>query len=289
MKGQQAVLILAHKNFPQLLALIQKLTPTFRVYIHFDKKMVLRPHEKKELAQFENVSFFSKYDVKWGSFSIVSATLDLIKIALADPTVGYLHLISGQDWPAQAPAAVAAFYDAHPAIYLDYWLAQTREKSHEQQIWWTKFYYNYDQVNRRSTFGKLYHRVLIAVQLLLRVNKLKRLGVSSQEIYAGQQWFDAPREALAYAVQKFESDPRWRQLFTTSFCPDEFWLQTMLCNSEYQSAIVNDLHRYILWEHREGNYPAILDDRDLTAIKQSKALWMRKIELPISASLLKKL
>ncbi|MGJ3954334.1 glycosyltransferase, partial [Limosilactobacillus mucosae] len=68
----QAVLILAHKNIDQVIELSQRLSSCFNVYIHFDKKVSLS--EKQELSLKKlNVNFFSKYDVKWGSYSIVRA------------------------------------------------------------------------------------------------------------------------------------------------------------------------------------------------------------------------
>ena len=92
----QAVLILAHKNIDQVIELSQRLSSCFNVYIHFDKKVSLS--EKQELSLKKlNVNFFSKYDVKWGSYSIVRATIDLMKLALENPQNKYFHLISGQD------------------------------------------------------------------------------------------------------------------------------------------------------------------------------------------------
>ena len=46
----QAILILAHKNFPQVKKLALKLNRSFKVYIHFDKKMNITATELEDQA-----------------------------------------------------------------------------------------------------------------------------------------------------------------------------------------------------------------------------------------------
>lgn len=93
----QAILILAHKNFPQVKKLALKLNRSFAVYIHFDQKMNISLKELASLSK-HNIQYISEVAVNWGSWSIGEATVRLMKLALADPTISYLHVISGQDW-----------------------------------------------------------------------------------------------------------------------------------------------------------------------------------------------
>ena len=94
----QAVLILAHHDFEQIYELSLRLKQRFAVYIHFDKKMTLTPAEKSRLES-EGINYISEVDVKWGGWSIVEATIRLIRFALRDESIKFFHLISGQDWP----------------------------------------------------------------------------------------------------------------------------------------------------------------------------------------------
>ena len=64
----------------------------------------------------------------------------------------------------------------------------------------------------------------------------------------------------------------------TGFCPDEFWVQTILYNSPYRERIVQDYHRYILWNEQHGSYPAILDESNYTDILKGDYHFMRKID-----------
>ena len=104
----QAVLILAHKNIDQVVELCQLLKPYFEIYIHFDKKVELTSQQRTELEK-NDVKYYSKYNVKWGSYSIVRATVLLMKKALMNKKINYFHLISGQDWPMQSPEKIYNF------------------------------------------------------------------------------------------------------------------------------------------------------------------------------------
>ena len=282
----QAVLILAHKNINQVIELVERLSMTFEIYIHFDRKVTLNEDQKNSLDKAK-VNYFSKYDVKWGSYSIVRATVEMMKMALKNPEIEYFHLISGQDWPLKDPKEIYKEFEDDNKIYMNYWRALVMRKTGEPEIWWAKYYFNYDQVNRRTTFGKLYHRLLLLSQTVLRVNKLKKYNVSPQEIYAGQEWVDIPRGALSYAIDYYEKHSELQKIFSTSFCSDEMWLQTILCNSpKYRLRIDKNIHRFIELIEKHGSRPAILDEDDFTKIKQGNYWWGRKIERPISNKLI---
>ena len=82
----------------------------------------------------------------------------------------------------------------------------------------------------------MYHRLNIAVQTLLHVDKTKKLGIDL-ELFEGANWMDLPRDAVEYLLQYFDTHENVQKLFMTGFCPDEFWVQTILCNSEYKKEL----------------------------------------------------
>lgn len=284
----QAVLILAHKNFNQVIELCDLLRPTFEVYMHIDSKAELKEEQKQKLQELD-VHFFSKYDVKWGSYSIVKATIDMMKMALANPEIKYFHLISGQDWPLMNPSKLYQIFENNNKIYMNYWRAVDMRKAGEPEIWWTKYYFNYDQINRRTTFGKIYHRILLFAQTVLRINKLKKFNLDEKRIYAGQEWVDVPRDALAYAINYYDKSADLQNVFRTSFCSDEMWLQTVLCNSKYKNRIDKNIHHYLRMVHKpgHGSRPAVLNENDYSKIAHGEYWWGRKIERPYSNRLIK--
>ena len=57
----QAVLILAHKDFDQVLELARQLKSKFDIYIHFDVKMNLSSEEERKIKN-EGIKYISKFD-----------------------------------------------------------------------------------------------------------------------------------------------------------------------------------------------------------------------------------
>ena len=281
----QAVLILAHKNIDQVIELASRLSTDFEIYIHLDKKAKITVDQSRKIKKITK-GYISKYDVKWGSYSIVKATIDLMKMALNNNQNTYFHLISGQDWPLMSPAKIYEYFEHTNQIYMNYWPAVSMRKTGEPEIWWTKYYFNYDSINRHTTFGKVYHRLLLLVQTVLRINKLDKYGLKEDYIYAGKEWVDIPRDALEFAITYYEQHPNLEKIFSTSFCSDEMWLQTILCNSEFKPRIEKNIHHYIEMTEKHGSRPAILDEEDYSKIISGNYWWGRKVERPISDKLI---
>ena len=222
----QAVLILAHKDFDQVLELARQLKSKFDIYIHFDVKMNLSSEEERKIKN-EGIKYISKFDIKWGSWSIVKATIDLMEYALKDKSIDYFHLISGQDWPVGRINDIYEYFEKNKMnIYIDSEDAYDVRKNGEPIIWWMKYYFPYDRVNRRSLFGKVFHRVNILFQTMIGINKLKKLDTDFK-IYSGSQWFDLPRYAIEYALKYLNEDKYLKKVLSTSFCSDEFWIPTI--------------------------------------------------------------
>ena len=289
----QAVLIMAHQHFDQLVELTELLSKKFNVYVHIDKNADLDQAVIDHLNELTAAPVIRTQAVHWGGYSIAQAAIDLMNLALKDSDNTYFHLISGEDWPLKPLDQIYNFYEGNDKIYMNYWRMLDKIKTHEPQIWWIKYYFHYDQMNRRSTFGKIYHRLLLAVSGMLRINKLKKYQLDEDQMYAGQNWVDIPRDALEYALQYYHEHPVLETVFKSSFCPDEMWLQTVLCNSDYRSKIDKNIHRYIIVrkpDQLHGIKPTVLTLKsDYDAIKQSDAFFGRKFISPDSDSLRQKL
>lgn len=284
----QAVLIQAHKNINQVIELISVLENNFLVYVHLDKKVVLSDEQKNKLDDLD-VIVISKISVNWSGWSVALASIELMKEVLKNPQVDYIHIISGQDWPLVNPSEIYKFYDNNKNGYIDNIPAKGIKKTGEPVIWWEQYYFNYDKINRKSVYGKLFHRISLIIQTILHVNKFKKLNVKL-EMYTGSQWVDLPREMVEYLLKYLESNENVLKLFKTGFCSDEFWMPTILLASDkYKDLIVNSNHRYILDEKKNGSYPAILDLDDFTSIKSGEFHFGRKFEEPYSDGLKNKL
>lgn len=285
---KQAVLILAHGNIEQLIALCKKLHNHFYVYVHYDAKNYpnVPISVKQELEALPNVIVFSKYVVNWGAFSIVKATIFLLIEALKNQEINYFHLISGQDWLTKPAEVIYDFFDGATKIYMTYSLANTVVKTYENVLLWQKLYYPYDFVKRNTLFGKIFHRISMLTQIVFRVNKLRKYKIN-YDIYCGSQWWSMPRNAVEYVKDVYLSDDSIVKVMKTGFCSDEMFFQTILCNSNlYKENVVNNNYRYILWKKKNNSYPAILDKEDYNDIHKNNVFFMRKISFAISNELL---
>lgn len=283
----QAVLILAHKDVKSVIELSKKLQPCFEIYIHFDTKLLLSEEEKQEMER-NQFHFFRRIEVNWGAWGISAAAIVLMREALKDPRITHMHVISGQDWPAKKAEDIYSFYEGNRNIYMTCDPARGVKKSGEPIILWQQYFFNYDKVKRRTTYGKIYHRVSMAIQTLLRVNKYKKLNIE-MEICQGANWMDLPRDAVEYLLDYFDTHENVQKLFMTGFCPDEFWVQTILNNSELSDRIIRDYHRYVKWERQHDSYPAILDERDFDEIVKGEYHFLRKVDDRYSLRLKQKL
>lgn len=281
----QAVLILAHKDVSQIIALANLLKRKFLVLVHFDKSLGLTSADKERLKE-NNVKYFSKVNVHWGSWSIAQAAILLMQEALKNPEVTYCHVISGQDWPVTNLDQIHAFYEDNDRIYMEYRRSREVKKSGEPVILWQKYYFNYDQINRRSKFGKIYHRLLLGAQTLLRINKFKKYNITL-EIYNGPNWVDLPRDAIEYCLDYLNKHTNLLRIFQTGCFSDEFWMQTILVNSpEFRKRIVRNNHRYLKWQKKNGSYPAVLDEQDFPDISKSQCHFGRKFDSTHSKKLI---
>lgn len=272
----QAMLIMGHCDPEQIKDLVSVLKSNFEIYLHLDLAMENASSLINEIAG-EHVHCYQKFRVHWGGFSIAAAAIFLMKEALKNPDIDYVHVISGQDYPAISPEDIYRFYDDNNHIYMTYQLSKEVWKSGENLLSWQKFYFNYDQVNRKTLFGKVYHRVLLYGQRILHVDKLKKYHVDL-EIYDGANWMDLPRPALQYLISYYDGHENVRKVFQTGFCPDEFWAQTILMNSAWKEKVINNNHRYMQWVKTNGIHPAVLDSSCIPELEKGDYHFFRKAD-----------
>lgn len=287
----QAVLILAHKNIEQVHDLANILSSAFNVYIHVDTKTKLTSEQQTNLKKIDHCQVIQARDVKWGSYSIVQATLDLMNLAMKNPSNQYFHLISGQDWPLKSPREIYQYFEHSDKLNMVYWRMLDKIKTGEQEIDWVKYWYNYDQINRRSFFGKVYHRMLLITEKLMGVNRLKKLNLDEDQMYAGREWVDVPRDILEFALAEYQKRTDLQTLFKNSFCSDEMWLQTIVCNSKYRDRIDQNIHRYLpeAAGKTHGIKPQVITAADYSEIASGDYFFGRKFVMPESDEIIHRL
>jgi hypothetical protein len=272
-----AHVILTHQNPKQLLRLVNSLVhPETYFFIHLDLKADLNAF--KSCFNNENVIFIKdRVQVKWGTYSMVRATLNSFKEVLSFPLdFDYINLLSGQDYPLKSTQSFHDFLKQNEGFsFMHYWLINTDWLDVHSRI----FEYHFDDFNFVGKF-----KLAAVLNAVLPKRKLP-YGL---EPVGRSQWFTVHRVHLIYMMDYLEKHPKYIKYFRLTWGCDEFFFQTILYNSVYKEQIINNNLRYIDWS--EGNdSPKTLTISDLENLKHAKDFFARKFDETKSAELLKEI
>ena len=280
---RHAILITAYTDVTQLVNLVGVFDCRFDIYIHIDKKAKFDDTCVPLLRSLPNVKVAdSVYAVNWGGRNHIDAILWLCQQAMEkSQDVSFLHLISGTDYLVKPVDSFCRFFENHEKDnFLDYFLVPYKgwEQGGFNRI---EFRHPLDRVDIKTVEGYSVYRRFLNWQ----IKKGHVRPLPSYEVYGGSTWWSLTREAVSFII----SHHNWNGLYdrlANCFVPEEMYIQILLLNSEYKSRIVNDNLRYIVWEYRNGNNPAVLDESDISSILQSNAFFARKFDSEKSAKLL---
>ena len=297
-----AYLILAHSDPNQLKRLVCALSVENKVsfFIHIDARQDIKCF-KKEVSYLTNVFFIKeREEMYWAGNSICKAEKLLLKYALSSKTrFDRFVLLSGLDYPLWSNDKMRAFYKAHPNIvYMKgYNLSKVSVPKKVPQRIETYHFRDLPIEN-----AKLRHYIiggLMVLMNILPIHKRKYIEEYDRQlsIYAGSQWFNIPRDCAEYLFERM-NDSNMCRYFSTSFAPDEMFVQTIIFNSKFLNNAIDCLEdgiypglekitctHYI--EYEGGQKVFTLTDYD-KLIKSGK-MFCRKVQTGISNDLLNKI
>jgi len=284
-------LVLAHTDPAQLRRLVMALDgwDVFFV-IHVDRKVDQTPFEFQEFKEKANVRFVvNRREVFWGGFSIVLATMDMVRLALEwVPNVDRVILMSGLCYPLKSNSHIQATLAAQPdSQFLDVFKLPTATSWSSQRGGLDRFelYHWMDNAwtNPRAPITGRLSRWVRKGALLLQRMLPRRKMYQGMVPYAGHQFWILNRACASYLVNRMDNDRGLNRFFQRTFGSDELMFTTVLMNSPLSSTIIPDPLRYVDWTRED---PAILDERDFEKIRDSKALFGRKFTTERSTDLM---
>ncbi|NDV93862.1 hypothetical protein D0T84_02875 [Dysgonomonas sp. 521] len=243
-------LILAHNNFGHLGRLIDALDDTdSSFYIHIDKKA-----NQDYISSKPNVSVIpSRFDINWGGFAMVEATLSLLEYGLGHSAgADYYILLSGVDYPVR-PKSFLYNLLAEGKEYIDIAPVPVPYKPVERYEY---YYFDYDRRNLK------HYNPLFLAEVLLKKLKLKRKAPFT--VYAGSQWFALTHDCVRYILQIVQEDKRYVDFFRHTLVPDEAFFQTIVGNSPFGKKTTANL-TYTDWEVPVP--PATIEGRHIDFLK----------------------
>jgi hypothetical protein len=276
----QAILITAYKNPEQVRRLVDFFSSRHRVFVHIDAKSTFGKQDvllaASDPRKLENVRVLKKWAIEWGSINHLYAVLELMRLALEDERVRYIHVISGEDIPTRPLVDFDAFdYDKH--IYMS--CASTRDLPQKVR----------DRYELGTAFpckSSLKKSIRLA-NFIYGHAHVRRFSLGSYtDIRKGLIWASMPREAASYVLGRVASDESFMRSLGRTLVAEEFCFQTVLYNSEYRSLIHPNSIRYMDWAKRNGSIPAYLDESDYRLILERGTFFARKVSPVISHSLI---
>lgn len=277
-----AVLVTAYKDFDALLALARGFDCRFRLYIHIDRKSRIqrvRPDILEALRGLATVRLVrSRYAVNWGGIRHLYAVLDLARTAAQDGHDSrFFHWITGQDYPVRSGDEFDSFFRENRHHSFLKWF------SLPAQIWRIQdggfdriaYFHLYDLLG----IGKGDRRNKRFLDLQRACGFRRRYSVDLPRLHGGFGYWSLNREAMAYVLDLTRSRPALLRRLRHCFCAEELYVHTLLLNSPLAASVVNADLRYVDWSsNRGGVHPAILDESDFEAIRQSTAFFARKLD-----------
>lgn len=271
--NRHAYLIIAHNEFGILEKLIKLIDDERNdIYIHIDKKVKKFDFEYfNKIPEYSEIKFVNRYDIAWGSFSMVECELELLKNAVFSKTeYEYIHLISGVDMILKSQEYINNFFQKNKGKeFIHFTYKDINNKTRERISLYHLFR------NKRNIFFRILTNIFLVIQRIFKINRIKNKNL---EIQKGSQWFSITGEFAKYIVSKEEFI---RKTFNYSYCADEVFIQTLIMNSEFKNNLFNknfDNDHYaclrcIDW--KRGN-PWIFKKDDYDMLVNSKAIFARK-------------
>ncbi len=284
-----AYMIIAHNQFELLERLITALDDERNdIFIHIDAKV-----KKFNFEHFRGITKHSRViftdervNVTWGDYSQVKTEMVLIKTAVKNENpnkpYNYFHLISGVDLPIKSNDYIHRFLEELDGKeFIHYTDNQVSQLSVNRLQ-----YYHFFR-RRRNQFTKLISQLLLRIQKMLKVNRLKNTEIRVQK---GCNWFSITG-ALAHYI--YDNLDKYEKIFRYSYCADEVFIQTIVESSDFKNNLYmpdcNNNHeacmRLIDWER--GN-PYVWRNEDYNQIMESPCLFARKFDINVDREIIEK-
>lgn len=284
MPTKHAYLITAYDDFYTLGRLIRLVDdPRNDIYLHVDRKS-LEFSEGIFRLDFPRVRLAPRRKVYWGDFTHVRSILELIKLAQRCGEYEYFHLLSGSDLPLHSQDYIHRFCQEN--------VGKEFVAFHQlgSQVDWVKYAHyssRYVKSNKAAVrFGeKVFRHASLTVQRSLRVDRLRRLEGS---LHYGSDWFSITGKLANVLVQR---ESEIERVFKRAGIPSEFFVQTILWNSELQENVYGGGNRgsnmrLIDWERGRGSSPYVFRCEDYAALVNSEKLFARKFDSRVDKSVI---
>jgi hypothetical protein len=224
-RGVIAYLVLGHRAPKQVAALTGLLTSAGDIaVVHVDQRVDVAPFHEALERQPSTALARDRVAVRWAGWSMVEATLSLIRQALDDhPETQRLVLLSGDSFPLRPPEALRGFFADRPRTEFLNAVAMPSVALGKPLSRISNFHVEHDRDSRLGAAFEGLHR------MAYRPGFRRALG--GRRPMAGSQWWALTADAARLLLDTCEQEQRLMKLMRHSAVPDEHFFQTVLGNS----------------------------------------------------------
>lgn len=227
---------MAHGSLPLLRVLLSMLDDERNdIFLHIDRKSdMLDGAEPLVLSKARLFVLEQRVDVRWGNLSQIKAEYVLFEEALKHGPYAYYHLVSGQDLPIKSQDYIHQFFEEH----------QGKEFvgiNHGEEFEWDcrrkmMRYWLFTSLTR-SKYGAL-NAITRRLNKYLSMLLMPFLHRQKMDFAKGANWVSITQACVEYVVSQ---KPFVLKRFNYTFCPDEFFLQTLVWNHpDFRAALYSE-------------------------------------------------
>lgn len=287
-------IILAHKNPLQLNRMIEKLNDEHSYfYIHIDLKSDIL--DFKKYINFPNVHFIEKREnCLWGDFSIVRATINLMRQVKKQGRKGVVILMSGQDFPIKSNAEINSFFAQNTntdfinitPIEKNWGKKMVRDKTihyhilHSEKRGDSGCYAPYNHTNIKQKLRILFHRIKgkLSAENLKKLKTLPKRIPLFEKQYGGSQFWAFSEKTFQKILEYIdENEEKLENYYKYTSSSDEVYFHTILMYLK-ENGLVAKISSQVTYVNyfRKNN---VFLTEDFEKLKKSNHLFARKFDM----------
>lgn len=266
-----AFLLMAHRNPRQVVEQARTLTQHGDfVAIHFDKRASAQAFTeiRTALAGVERVTFADRVKCGWGEYSLVQASLNLIRAARAAfDGISHYYLMSGDCYPTKTRA------------YFDEILTDGNDHIEAQDFFesaWIRTGIKEERLTYRHWFNERKYKDWFYRSLKLQ----RRFGLSRAlpeglKIRIGSQWWALRASTIESLLTFLDSRRDIARFFRTTWIPDETFFQTLVYHLIPRDQITQTPPTHFMFT--DYGIPVVFHDDHMAYLRGRRRLMARKI------------
>lgn len=275
---------MAHNNWKQLSTLISLLDDERNsIILHIDANARSFNSSAIQLPKKASIRMIPRSRIRWGSRSQIDCEISLLKEALLTES-DYYHLLSGADLPLHSMDYIDLFFSQHSGYEFIHFTEcnesitpETRER--------ISFYHPFQSILGKHNYAA--EKILTYIQ---RKCNIDRIG-ENLPLGKGANWCSITKPFVEYLILQWSS---YTNLFNSSSCGDEIFLQTIFINSPFIKNLFHpesdddysSIMRLIDWER---GTPYTFRNTDYIDLIQSPMLFARKFNEDVDSLIIEQI